>query len=419
MINSLIRTANGLSMFVNGKSYTVEDTHINYSEIITAVREKRWDDIPNLVNLAASVEKYVKETLTDESDLVVNVDAGSVSFRGEELHGVIVDRIIDMASLGFDINPMARYLANLAENPSNKAVEQLYSWMEANGITITEDGHLLAFKRVRDDYKSFFDGETDNSIGTTPSLPRNKVDDRSEVTCSHGLHFCSHSYLPHYHGGQGKVLLLKINPRDVVSIPNDYHNAKGRACAYLILDELKGDARVGIEEHNVIPQPVVTTATDYNASNDYKDGYLAGYKDGRGKKAVFASADHRVTKRESDYFRGYEAGRADGRAKRPNLYGSGVETAHTGAEPDTLQNTTFRSNIEQRLFKVVAEQLGLPLVNVALDKTFVADYGADSLDTVELVMATEDEFGIQLTDEEAETCTTVRDAFELICKKLV
>lgn len=326
-MNSSIRTATGLALVINNKPYAVESSHPNYTEILDALRVKRWDDIPELIDVANKLKPWVDKQSDGTTDLQVDVAGGVILFRDTVVRGVISARILDMYADGFDISPMAKFLANLYENPSNRAVEELYGWMESNGITITEDGYLLAFKRVNNDYTSFFDNTTKNNIGLTPELPRNMVDDRSEVTCSHGLHFCSQAYLPHYAGGQGKVLLLKIHPRDVVSIPNDYNNAKGRACKYEVIDELKGDARRGIETHNVIPQSVVTAKTDYNTDDGFKAGYQAGYRDGRGKKVVGASFDSTYGMSSPNaedlfvrYGAGYDAGRTDGRNKQPKLY---------------------------------------------------------------------------------------------------
>ena len=72
------------------------------------------------------------------------------------------------------------------------------------------------------------------------------------------------------------------------------------------------------------------------------------------------------------------------------------------------------SNIEERVKKIVAEQLGVKLEEVTNDASFVEDLGADSLDTVELVMALEEEFETEIPDEEAEKITTVKLAIDYI-----
>ncbi|MBI2878068.1 MAG: acyl carrier protein [Candidatus Tectomicrobia bacterium] len=71
-------------------------------------------------------------------------------------------------------------------------------------------------------------------------------------------------------------------------------------------------------------------------------------------------------------------------------------------------------NIEERVIQLIVNQLGVEREEVTSDASFVEDLGADSLDTVELVMAFEEEFDIEIPDEDAEKITTVRDAVEYI-----
>ena len=69
-------------------------------------------------------------------------------------------------------------------------------------------------------------------------------------------------------------------------------------------------------------------------------------------------------------------------------------------------------NVEQRVKKIVAEQLGVNEAEIKNESSFVDDLGADSLDTVELVMALEEEFECEIPDEDAEKITTVQNAID-------
>lgn len=235
--------------------FTVREGQVNFLALRDAIKNKDWDAVPDLVNPVRAVEKFAAGRVT-----VVN---GEVMLDGEVVHNAVTGRILDMVSEGFDADPLMRFLERLMQNPSRTAVNELYLWLEGTRLPITEDGCFMAYKKVRDDYCDFYTGQVLNKPAslmtdadleyiqkvrgnvtvkvengvTVLSMPRNKVDDNRNRTCSYGLHFCSLSYLPAYHGGEGRVLLVKIDPADVVSIPSDYDNAKGRAMRYEVMGE--------------------------------------------------------------------------------------------------------------------------------------------------------------------------------------
>ena len=76
------------------------------------------------------------------------------------------------------------------------------------------------------------------------------------------------------------------------------------------------------------------------------------------------------------------------------------------------------SDIEQRVKKIVSEQLGADIATVKNESSFIDELGADSLDTVELVMALEEEFDTEIPDDDAEKITTVQQAIDYINKNL-
>ena len=94
---------------------------------------------------------------------------------------------------------------------------------------------------------------------------------------------------------------------------------------------------------------------------------------------------------------------------------TGLTEANGGQPPKSLhKDQSLMSTVEQQVKAIVAEQLGVKQEQVTNDASFVDDLGADSLDTVELVMALEEEFEIEIPDEDAEKITTVHQAIDYI-----
>lgn len=219
---------------INGQSYTIANDHPKYKQIIESIKQKDWDGFVNLVNISKQVEDYAGVEISD----------GALIVNGEVIHNTLTKRIVNFMGQGLPFDPMMKFLSNLMKNPSKRATDELYDFLEAGELPITEDGCFLAFKNVRSDYKDIHSGSFDNSVGRICEMTRNRVCDDKDQTCSAGLHFCSIAYLPSFSDSNGgKTMILKINPADVVSIPSDYNNTKGRCCKYIVLSEYKEDWR--------------------------------------------------------------------------------------------------------------------------------------------------------------------------------
>jgi acyl carrier protein len=101
-----------------------------------------------------------------------------------------------------------------------------------------------------------------------------------------------------------------------------------------------------------------------------------------------------------------------GSLKNESLLRKPAKMRALSVTPTTLTGVKNMSDIEQRVKKIVAEQLGVAEADIKTESSFVDDLGADSLDTVELVMALEDEFEMEIPDEQAEKITTVQQAID-------
>ncbi len=229
-----IITNHGVTVYLDGEQQTIDESHPNFNEVILAVAEQDVDEIRALINISLAITRW--------GNGVITVIDGEVFFDGKVVNNVITSRILDLMDGGFQPASLAAFLGNVLKNPSYTAVQELYLFLEHNDIVITDDGHFLAYKRVKNDYTDLHTGTLDNRVGQKPRMLRNEVDDNRNVTCSRGLHFCAKHYLPSFGGhGGNRVVVVKVNPADVVSIPNDYNNAKGRTWTYKVVAEVGAD----------------------------------------------------------------------------------------------------------------------------------------------------------------------------------
>jgi hypothetical protein len=222
-------TDHNITVNYEGQTHIVPRTDPLADRLIKAVKEKKLEQIPGLVSAAQRIEKFSKGNF--------QVVDGEILINGIPAPKVLGDKIVRFSDEGLPFQPLVKFAENLQSNPSFRAVNELYQFLEKNNHPITENGNFIAYKRVRSDFKDIYTGTMDNSVGKTVSMPRNMVNEDPTQTCSYGLHAANWDYAHNIysHAANDIMLELEINPADVVAVPVDYDQAKMRVCKYKVL----------------------------------------------------------------------------------------------------------------------------------------------------------------------------------------
>ena len=260
----VIKTNGSVTLYLKDECLTVATDHPNYNKIIEKIKANDFNGIETLVNVAKAVIQY--------SSGRIKIQDGQIFYGDFLVHNTLTDRIMKMMNEGFKFDHMIKFLENLMQNPSARSVDETYWFLENYGLPITEDGCFLAYKAVRGDYTDIYSGKFNNAIGAIVSMPRNMVDDNYGKDCSKGLHVGALDYVVgygHFTKGQpvaeggNRLLLVKVNPKDVVSVPKFEGHTKMRVCEYVVVNEIKDVVK---ELDKVV---YTSTANDLNPDFDW------------------------------------------------------------------------------------------------------------------------------------------------------
>lgn len=222
---------NSINLFLDGQSYTISPDHLNHKLVLKELRGKRR---PYLLRKYVSVKKTIENFL--KGRVRVDVDRGEVLYKGVKVEPVIEKKIVEFVQKGLNAKPLILFLDKLMGNPSARAVNELYKFLENNGLCLNKKGNILSYKSVRPNWYDHYSGKFLNKPGKTISIPRNQVDDDARNTCSRGVHCGTFQYAKGFHSGNQRVILVEVSPSDVVSIPIDGSN-KCRVCKYKVIKE--------------------------------------------------------------------------------------------------------------------------------------------------------------------------------------
>lgn len=230
-------------------------------EVLPAIHERNpnYQEVSRmLIGLVPMDENRLRELVLPASVVGVNLrrlseritydsTTQNILFDGDTLDNAVAEHIIRILDEGGNTDSyssLVAFLEKLYQNPSEESREALYSFMVRHNLTIDPDGDFYAYKGVKSDLGSIhsgfgivngvtMNGSLKNAPGSIVEIPRSQVNTDRNIGCSTGLHVGSYSYARGF--SQGALLTVKVNPRDVVSVPTDCAYQKIRVSRYKVV----------------------------------------------------------------------------------------------------------------------------------------------------------------------------------------
>ena len=224
-----------ITVVLDGERYSINAGNGLFSKALDAYKVNDWDAFIACVNPTIRLKSLYA------SYEGIEVKDGNLYVFGDPVHSTLATRVLSFLEAGLDCVHLFKFILKLNLNPSKRAVDELYTFLEHRALPITDNGNFFAYKAVREDYTDKYSGKFLNTIDAVLEMPRNKVDDDKEVGCSYGFHAGTVEYAKDFLGGSGHLMIVEINPVDVVSIPTDCQFQKLRTCKYKVVGEYEID----------------------------------------------------------------------------------------------------------------------------------------------------------------------------------
>jgi hypothetical protein len=232
----------------------VEKTDKNYAKVLKSFELPKDEQeaailtILNPIVLGKSAVNDVEgfELIDDE-----------IHYQGERLPAALEQKVLSIMADGLPLDHFAKFWERLQNNPSATSINELVDFLSYKELPITEDGFFIAYKGVDDAYWSVkgntstkvlqgtvnSSGQIYNAIGSVIEVPRRGVDDNRANECSFGLHVGSLDYARSW---SSRVVVVKVDPADVVSVPKDCSCQKCRVSKYEVLYDFVGEITASV-----------------------------------------------------------------------------------------------------------------------------------------------------------------------------
>ena len=258
MLSHIKDSQGNWTVVTDNKSYQFGPSHPEYMSLVECVRSGDATQMVELIDTGSKIENWSNGSFRFQDGVLYYVD--------EQVHSAITNRIVEMIKQNFDVDPILNFLKRLYQNPSYRAIHELYEFLSHKFLPITPEGYFLAYKAVKRDFTDKYSGKMNNSVGEMVSMPRFRVDDNCDIGCSQGLHVGAIDYVKSYGSAGDKVVICKIDPADVVSVPLDSDHQKLRCCKYEVVGEYDGELLPAVVE-------------DYESESDTRGFFEYNYEE--------------------------------------------------------------------------------------------------------------------------------------------
>lgn len=256
-----------------GKSHVVRKGAPNFKGLFEALDGQKWDEVPEWLTAKKAVEAWSKGAFSVEGDIV--------SYKGRPLPVLANAKVLEIVRANADLKPFEAFWQRLDQNIDYAGKDAVWKFLQHMHIPISRDGYIVAYKSVTKAFKDHYTGNFDNSPGKEHEMPRQEVTYDENIDCGRGFHAGSLHYAQTTWSG-AKIVIVRIDPADVVSVPHDSDQQKVRVCRYKVIGHFT--------------EPLPSTLFDENVGDD------VGVKDRRRSAArVSPDADDLVdTKSEAE-----------------------------------------------------------------------------------------------------------------------
>lgn len=258
MHSVIISKSGTVSLNLNGQLFSFGPEHPNYQVIIKAINDENELEMEKLTR---------KDEICAATGGKVSYIGGVVRWNGSKIDNAVSRRIIELDSQGHSVTFILKFLEKCYQNPDPTVVDRLYLFLENSCIHIDPNGDIIGYKKVRSNNYDYYSGKFLYAIGQTVKMDRNLCDSNSFNTCAPSLHLGSLEYAKGFYNGEGKIIIGKCNPKNVVCVPEEGSYGKLRTCEIEVLADFKDAEAVS----NIVYH-------DFSAKRDSRGRFVAGNK---------------------------------------------------------------------------------------------------------------------------------------------